>query len=83
MSDLPHNNDSMPRWPKAMPAWQRLMCVLGYHKRMENFTPVGHCFGHQTEEGRRRGIYGIHDESPLRLRDKCSRCGTLLLQETT
>lgn len=35
-------------------------------------------YGMQTEEGKRRGIFGIHDETPMKLRDQCGRCNTLL-----
>lgn len=76
--DIKWSNESMPRFPKAMPLWQRVLCVLGYHKRETRQSAKGHCYGFQTEEGKRRGIFGIHDEAPMKLRDQCGRCGALL-----
>jgi len=31
--DIKWLNNSMPYYPKGMPIWQRILCVLGYHKR--------------------------------------------------
>lgn len=75
--DIKWINERMPRYPTSMPLWQRVLCLLGYHKWETRKTPKGHCYGVQTEEGVRRGIYGIHDETPLNLRDQCGRCNTL------
>lgn len=76
--DITHDNRSTPHWPRAMPLWQRVLCLLGYHKRETRRTGKGHRYGVQTEEGERRGIFGIHDEHPMKLRDQCGRCNTLL-----
>jgi|CXWK01.1.fsa_nt_gi hypothetical protein len=76
--DIKWDNRSMPRFPKGMSLWQRVLCLLGYHKWETRQSAKGHCYGVQTEEGKRRGIFGIHDETPMKLRDQCGRCGTLL-----
>ena len=76
--DITWRNDSMPHFPKGMPLRHRIMCLLGYHKRETRQTAKGHRYGFQTDEGERKGIFGLHDESPMKLRDQCGRCGTLL-----
>ena len=76
--DIKWDNRSMPHFPNGMPLWQRVLCLLGYHKSETRQSANGHCYGVQTEEGKRRGIFGIHDETPMKLRDQCGRCGKLL-----
>lgn len=75
--DITWSNDTIPVFPDGMPLWQRVLCLLGYHKWETRQTAKGHCFGVQTEEGRRKGVFGLHDEEPLKLADQCGRCGTL------
>jgi hypothetical protein len=77
-NDITRHNTTMPVFPKGMNLWERILCVLGYHKRETRQTAKGHCYGFQTDEGERRGIFGIHDEKPMKLRDQCGRCHTLL-----
>ena len=76
--DITCRNTTMPYYPKGMPLWQRVPCLLGYHKRETRQTSKGHCYGIQTEEGLRKGVFGLHDEKPMKLRDQCGRCGALL-----
>lgn len=76
--DITRRNESMPWFPKEMPIWRRVQCLLGYHKRETRQSAKGHYYGFQTEEGERRGIFGIHDDTPMKLRDQCGRCHTLL-----
>ena len=76
--DITYRNESMPYFPKGMPLWQRALCVLGYHKGETRQSAKGHCYGVQTEEGERKGVFGLHDEKPMKLRDQCARCGALL-----
>lgn len=76
--DIKGSNGSMPYFPKGMPLWQRVLCVLGYHKPETRQSAKGHCYGFQTEEGERKGIFGLHDETPMKLRDQCARCWALL-----
>jgi hypothetical protein len=76
--DIKGSNTSMPWFPKEMPWWQRVMCLLGYHKPETRQSAPGHCFGFQTNEGQEKGVFGLHDEAPLKLRDQCGRCGSLL-----
>lgn len=76
--DITRHNDSMPCYPHGMPLWQRVLCLLGYHKPETRQTAPGHCYGLQTKEGARKGVFGLHDESPMKLRDQCGRCDTLL-----
>ena len=76
--DITYHNSSLPHFPEEMPFWQRVLCLFGYHKRETRQTSKGHCYGFETEEGRERGVKGIHDKDPMKLRDQCSRCGTLL-----
>lgn len=66
--DIIWPNQSMPRFPKGMPLWQRVTCVLGYHKRETRQTAKGHRYGDGT----------LHDDKPMKLRDQCGRCGQLL-----
>ena len=68
----------MPNYPEGMPIWQRVLCALGYHRREKRQSAPGHCYGFQTKEGERKGVFGLHDETPMRLRDQCGRCGALL-----
>ena len=68
----------MPHFPDGMPLCQRVMCLLGYHRPETRQTAKGHCYGIETEEGKRKGIFGLHDEKPMKLRDQCGRCGALL-----
>ena len=75
--DIKHSNQSLPWWPDGMPLWQRFLCLFGYHKWENRQSPKGHCFGFQTEEGKRKGVFGLHDESPIKLRDQCGRCQSL------
>lgn len=76
--DITYHNNSMPDFPDGMPLWQRILCVLGYHKRETRQSAPGHCYGFPTEEGKRKNVFGLHDESPMKLRDQCGRCGALL-----
>lgn len=66
--DIIWPNQSMPLFPKGMPLWQRVTCVLGYHKRETRQTAKGHRYGDGT----------LHDDKPMKLRDQCGRCGQLL-----
>lgn len=75
--DITSHNETMPVFPDEMPFWQRVLCLLGYHKWETRQSAKGHCYGVQTEEGKRKGIFGLHDETPMKLRDQCGRCGTL------
>lgn len=76
--DIGYMNGTMPHYPKDMPLWQRITCLLGYHKKETRQTAPGHCYGFETEEGKRKGIRGLHDKTPMKLRDQCGRCGVLL-----
>lgn len=76
--DITWRNEKMPYFPKKMPLWQRVLCLLGYHKSETRQTAKGHRYGFQTEEGERKGVFGLHDEEPMKLRNQCGRCGTLL-----
>lgn len=42
--DITWRNESMPTFPKDMRLWERVMCVLGYHKREKRQTSKGHKF---------------------------------------
>lgn len=66
--DITRRNQSMPWWPKEMPLWQRVTCLFGYHKRETRQTAKGHRYGDGT----------LHDDRPMKLRDQCGRCFTLL-----
>ena len=66
--DIKWRNSSMPSYPDNMPLWQRIMCLLGYHKSETRQTAPGHRYG----DGQ------LHDDSPMKLRDQCGRCGILL-----
>ena len=76
--DIKWSNSSMPVFPKGMKLRHRIMCLFGYHLSETRQTAKGHCYGVQTEEGARKGIFGLHDENPMELRSQCGRCGTLL-----
>lgn len=53
--DITSSNPSMPDFPDGMPLWQRILCVLGYHKWETRRSAKGHCYGVETEEGKRKG----------------------------
>jgi hypothetical protein len=56
-----------------------VFCVFSdITKKETRQSAKGHCYGFETEEGKERGIKGIHDKDPMKLRDQCGRCGTLL-----
>lgn len=38
------HDDYMPKYPPTMPLWQRVLCVLGYHKREARYTESSHKF---------------------------------------
>lgn len=76
--DITSHNSTMPVFPNSMRLPHRILCVLGYHKSETRQSAPGHCYGFQTDEGERRGIFGIHDAKPMRLRNQCGRCNTLL-----
>lgn len=76
--DITQHNDTFPVFPDGMPFYQRVLCLFGYHKRETRQTAKGHCYGVQTDEGERKGIFGLHDERPMKLRDQCPRCKSLL-----
>lgn len=75
--DITSCNNSIPWWPEGMPVWQKVLCLLGYHKWETRQTAKGHCYGIETEEGIRKGKHGLHDENPMKLTDQCARCQTL------
>lgn len=75
--DITYINETMPRFPKAMSFYRRVLCLFGYHVWEKRQTAPGHCYGFKTEEGERKGIFGLHDESPLKLRDQCGHCFTV------
>lgn len=75
--DITRSNDSLPWWPEGTPFWQKVLCLFGHHKWETRQTSKGHCYGFETEEGKRKGKFGLHDESPMKLRDQCVRCLTL------
>jgi hypothetical protein len=67
--DIKWSNESLPRWPKGMPLWQKVLCLFGYHKRETRRTGPNHM--------------GFWDAKPqplpnMKLRDQCGRCHTLL-----
>ena len=76
--DIKWSNDTIPVFHKGMKLRHRIMCLLGYHLEETRQTAKGHCYGFQTEEGERKGIFGLHDETPMILRNQCGRCGVLL-----
>lgn len=76
--DITWRNETMPHWPKGLPLWAKIMCLFGYHKPEMRQSAPGHCYGFQTKEGERKGVFGLHDETPMKLRDQCGRCGALL-----
>jgi hypothetical protein len=65
--DIKYHNDTLPRWPRSMPLWQRVLCLFGYHKWETRQTAKGHRYGNGT----------LHDDAPMKLRDQCGRCSTL------
>jgi len=79
--EITNINESLPRieywFPKEMKWWHKILCFLGKHKWETRQTGKGHCYGFQTEEGIRKGIYGLHDENPMKLRGQCGRCNVL------
>lgn len=75
--DITSSNNTMPYFPKEMSLYRRICCLLGYHKWETRQTAKGHRYGYETEEGKRKGIYGLHDETPMKLRNQCVHCGTL------
>lgn len=75
--DITHNNRSMPWWPTGTPLWRKVLCLFGYHKWETRQSAKGHCFGFETEEGKRKGRFGLHDESPMKLADQCPHCLSL------
>lgn len=40
--DITRQNSSMPWFPKDMPLWRRVQCLLGYHKRETRQTGPSH-----------------------------------------
>lgn len=75
--DIKWQNESMPYFPPEMKWWQRILCLLGYHKRETRQTAKGHRWFPTKEEP-----FGVlHDDRPMKLRDQCGRCGTLLNPE--
>lgn len=40
--DIKQCNESMPWYPKGMPVWRRVQCLLGYHKRETRKTGPSH-----------------------------------------
>lgn len=75
--DIKDINDSLPWWPEEMPLWQKVLCLFGYHKWETRQSAKGHRYGFQTKEGERKGVFGLHDENPMQLRDQCARCHSL------
>lgn len=75
--DIMYENTSLPWFPEKMPFWQRVLCLLGYHKWETRYSAKGHRYGIETKEGKQKGVFGLHDETPMKLRDQCGRCWTL------
>lgn len=75
--DITWRNETMPAWPPGLPLWKKITCLFGYHVWETRRTAPGHRFGFDTEEGKRKGVFGLHDEAPMKLRDQCGRCGQL------
>ena len=75
--DIVQVNDSLPWWPDGLSLWRRIRCLLGYHIWETRQTAKGHCYGVDTEEGKRKGKFGLQDETPLRLRNQCKYCLSL------
>lgn len=40
--DIIYYNESIPVFPDCMPLWQRVLCILGYHKRETRQTGPTH-----------------------------------------
>ncbi len=57
-------NTRMPQYPVGTPLWQRILCLLDYHKWEIRFAP------------RRERDDGVI-LPVMRLRDQCVRCHTL------
>ncbi len=60
------SNDSLPYFPDEMPWWQRVLCVLGYHRWEPREIAPGHRLGD-----------GSLTTRPMKLRDQCGRCGAV------
>jgi hypothetical protein len=75
--DIKWENTTMPYFPRSMSFYRRVLCLFGYHVWETRQSAPGHCYGVETEEGKRKGKFGLHDESPLKLRDQCGHCSTL------
>lgn len=67
--DIVRHNDTMPVFRSGTPFWQRVLCVLGYHKREVRRAAPDH-----------RGGGGIW-LGGMRLRDQCGRCDALLNEQ--
>jgi hypothetical protein len=64
--DIKWQNDSIPWWPDEMWWWwQKVMCLMGWHKRETRFEY-------------RNQITRVLHTTPIRERDQCGRCGALL-----
>ena len=64
--DITWSNSSMPYFPKEMGLFKRIRCLLGYHKK-------------ETRQTIKAGLNGLEmRKEPMKLRDQCGRCGTLL-----
>ena len=61
--EITQHNNSMPWFPDSMNFFERIWCLLGYHKRetRQTFEYAGK----------------THDQA-MQLRDQCGRCHTLL-----
>lgn len=57
-------NTRMPQYPIGMPLWQRVLCLLDYHKMEIRYAP-------------RRIRNDGRTLEPMRLRDQCVRCRCL------
>lgn len=66
--DIQWSNSTMPAYPDGMPLWQKIMCLMGYHKSETRQTAPGHRYGN----GR------LHNDEPMKLRNQCGRCFKLL-----
>lgn len=75
--DITQRNESIPWFPDGLSLFRRIKCLLGYHVFETRQSAKGHCYGYETEEGKRKGVFGLHDESPLKLRSQCKHCLTL------
>lgn len=79
--DITYINENLPRFERWFPEktkwWQKILCLIGRHKWETRQSAKGHCYGFETEEGKRKKRFGLHDESPLKLRDQCAWCDSL------